>query len=757
MKQIAVVSQPAAKAPATLLWCVMGLLVPRATLFGELAPFGIGLAACGGAANFPTLLCLGVGYLLAQPLHPMRYLLTVALVGAIRWVLAALPEWEHHRLIPPLLAFVCCNGTGLLVLSRSGADPYRTLLIVAEACVAAGVALFLDRGMEALHHPGETADQTALILTGAVGVMAAATVEVGGFSPGRVLAAGMVLLLARWGREVGGSIAGCVLGGAMALSAPGQASLAVALAVGGLTAGVFSRLGRWCQGGLFLLAAGVVTLGETNLKMLWYIGEIAGACLLFALLPQEWERRLSRILLRSRDLPAVEGVRRMTTLRLRVASEAMKEVAGSVETVSRRLDRHGVGDAAALMRGCRDTVCAACPLRGVCWEREEELVADLCRLIPILQEKGVAEPQNLQGQGAQCRRKEWLIAHINRGYQRLIAWEGAWRRLQELQTAVEGQFAGTGGLLEGLATRLERPDLVDVELSEQIAALCGDYGMAVVDALCTRDEGNRLTVDILARDTGAPAGNRWRRQVEQLCGRRFAPPVEARWGERVQVTLTEQPRYRVEQGVAQLCCDRERLCGDTVQVQTVGGGVLAVLSDGMGSGGRAAVDSAMAAGITTRLWTAGFTPDAVLQTVNAALLVKSREESLATLDVVTVDTHTGRLDSYKAGAATTLLYSGGRVSRIDRPGLPVGILPVIHFEHSHDTLSHGDVLLLVSDGALAGGVAVVEELLRQHAADGSMTALAQAVCAVARGAEEDHGDDITAVALRVTRDGADFS
>ena len=159
----------------------------------------------------------------------------------------------------------------------------------------------------------------------------------------------------------------------------------------------------------------------------------------------------------------------------------------------------------------------------------------------------------------------------------------------------------------------------------------------------------------------------------------------------------------------------------------------------------------MAAGIAARLWAAGFAPAAVLRTVNAALLVKSREERLATLDVVTINTHTGRLDSYKAGAATTLLCSGGRVSRLDRPGLPVGILSEVIFEHSHDLLSHGDILLMVSDGALAGGVAAVEEILRNHPADGSMQVLAQAVCDAARQAEDGHSDDITAVALRVTR------
>ena len=76
----------------TLLWCGVGLLVPRATLLGALAPFGMGLAACGGAANLPTLLCLGVGYLLAGTVRPARYLLTVAVVVYIGAVLLRRPK-----------------------------------------------------------------------------------------------------------------------------------------------------------------------------------------------------------------------------------------------------------------------------------------------------------------------------------------------------------------------------------------------------------------------------------------------------------------------------------------------------------------------------------------------------------------------------------------------------------------------------------------------------------------------------------------
>ena len=126
-------------APATLLWCALGLLVPRATLFGELTPFGVGLAACAGAANLPTLLCLAVGYLLAQTSFlPLRYVITVITVGGMRWVLGALPELSRRPFVPPLLAFVSCAGTGLVILNSSGMDSYRALLILAESAVAAG-------------------------------------------------------------------------------------------------------------------------------------------------------------------------------------------------------------------------------------------------------------------------------------------------------------------------------------------------------------------------------------------------------------------------------------------------------------------------------------------------------------------------------------------------------------------------------------------------------------------------------------------
>ena len=752
MKESAVINRREGGAFASLLWCVMGLLVPRATLLGALSPFGIGLAACSAAANLPTLFCIGLGYLLASPaLFPLRYVAAVALVAGGRWILAALPEEGRQPFVPPLLAFFTCFGTGMMSLMGSGADGYRLLLMLTEAVVAAGAAIFFDvtMGMTyAPHRPLTAAGQGAVIATAAVAVCAAATIEVGGFSPGRVLAAVLVLVYAREGREAGGCVAGCILGGGLALSAVSAAPIAMALTCGGLLAGMFARFGRVAEALLFLLGAVLISLTETELTVLTLLCELGIAAVLFCLLPAQWEQHITALSMRRRDLPAAEGVRRMTAMRLQVACDALAEVSRSVEAVSRRLSRHGTADIASLYRGCAATVCAACPMRGVCWDlQREETLAGLEQLTPLLRENGRVLATDLQELPIACRRGEHLATHLTRGYGEYVAQEQAWSRLREIRQAAEGQFEGTVQLLEGIAHRLQDPDSVDMALSAQITAVCEDHGLAVEEALCTRDERRRLTVSLLTRDDTLPAG-RWHHRLEKTCGCTLGEPSVAAFGDRMRVTLTEPPRYRVERAVRQRTCRGETLCGDTVQMGDLSGGVLAVLSDGMGCGGRAAVDSTIAAGIATRLWQAEFPAAAILQTVNAALLVKSREESLATLDVAVVDTHTGRLDLYKAGAAATLLKSGGRVSRLEHTGLPPGILPEVHFAHSRDTLSEGDVLLMVSDGALSGGMAAVEELLAEH--QGDMAALAQAVVDAAAAAEE-HPDDITAIAIRLCR------
>ena len=268
--------------------------------------------------------------------------------------------------------------------------------------------------------------------------------------------------------------------------------------------------------------------------------------------------------------------------------------------------------------------------------------------------------------------------------------------------------------------------------------------MPVEEAVCSLDHRGRMTVEILAQDVAVCLdGGRWFREMETCCGREFDKPDVLEMQGMVKITMIERPRFKAEFGLAQQTCVGEKLSGDVCERYTDGGKFTCILSDGMGSGGRAAVDGTMAAGITARLLRAGLAPDTVLKLVNTALLAKSGDESLTTLDVLEVDLFTGGVCVYKAGAAPSVLKCDGRISRIDMPSLPVGILQEVGFAVYKDALRDEDMVLLMSDGMLFDGLSWIEEFLRDSQGTAEQLANGLLQEAVSRCQDKTQADDMT--------------
>ena len=144
--------------------------------------------------------------------------------------------------------------------------------------------------------------------------------------------------------------------------------------------------------------------------------------------------------------------------------------------------------------------------------------------------------------------------------------------------------------------------------------------------------------------------------------------------------MCQRPALEVGRGFSQAAAQNGAFCGDCASVFSDGcGRLLAVLSDGMGTGGRAAVDGAMTCAMAESLLKAGIGFDSMLETVNAALMAKSGDESLATLDLTCIDLFTGEAEFRKAGAACTLVRRGRHAEVIEASSVPVGIMPGVTF------------------------------------------------------------------------------
>ena len=156
----------------------------------------------------------------------------------------------------------------------------------------------------------------------------------------------------------------------------------------------------------------------------------------------------------------------------------------------------------------------------------------------------------------------------------------------------------------------------------------------------------------------------------------------------------------------------------------------------------------MTCAMAESLLKAGIGFDSMLETVNAALMAKSGDESLATLDLTCIDLFTGEAEFRKAGAACTLVRRGRHAEVIEASSVPVGIMPGVTFACYRRQLAPGDVVVLVSDGVVATGHEWVLDLVRDWDAEENPNTLAQRITAEAKKRRSDgREDDITALVL----------
>ena len=155
------------------------------------------------------------------------------------------------------------------------------------------------------------------------------------------------------------------------------------------------------------------------------------------------------------------------------------------------------------------------------------------------------------------------------------------------------------------------------------------------------------------------------------------------------------------------------------------------------------MDGAMACGLMTRLIKAGFGYDCSLKFLNSSMLFKSTDESLATVDVASIDLFTGQTELYKAGAAPTVIRRSGKTGKAESTSLPAGILREIGFDKASLKCKVGDIVVMMSDGAVSEGTDWIRQEVEAWR-DGSAQELAEKICESAKRRRTDtHEDDIT--------------
>lgn len=157
--------------------------------------------------------------------------------------------------------------------------------------------------------------------------------------------------------------------------------------------------------------------------------------------------------------------------------------------------------------------------------------------------------------------------------------------------------------------------------------------------------------------------------------------------------------YEIETGIATLASEGEFLSGDSYAATDLGYGKFAVaLSDGMGNGARARVESSKTLDILQHLLKTGMNELTAVRFLNSFMLVSSPEEMYATLDMALIDLHSARTTFVKIGCTPSFIKRDQQVIIISANNLPVGIIQDIDVELISLELRAGDLLIMMTDG-----------------------------------------------------------
>jgi stage II sporulation protein E len=638
--------------PVNLPVNILAFLLGRVSIMGELAPFGLAFCAAVAWADKGRAPAAALAAL-AGMLSAGRFLEAgLYLAAAAMYVKAAdrLTRLHYKLQAVPLYVFAVVVAGGALAMLWHRAPLYGLLLVFFDAVLCVALTYIFMAALPLV--TGRQGERTASgeAVTCLVVMLAAAAagfgeLAVAGFSLRNVAGSFTVMLLAFAGGAGLGAAAGVAVGLVAGVAAGGTAWLVALYGVAGLVAAAGRSLGKAAVIAGFLLGSAIAVLQFTpRAELAGVLAEGAAAAAAFAAVPIDrlrwWRRDLA-----DRAGGERAGLPAEMALKLGRVADIFVSLAA---TVGRQAAKNGAKvrdeELGRLLATAGEKLCNSCRRRPACrgqdYERTCQALEEALTLADKVRLTSATLPEPLK---ERCERGRELAELVNLAAERnraLSFWD---KKAAETRLLAAEQMKAVAAVIRSLAGEVGRGD-----------------------------------------------------------GERPAAATRLRAGEDRQGPGRAAGGYRVTTGWASAA--KERVSGDTAAVLPLPGGRVAmVLSDGMGTGSRAAGDSAATVRYLERLLTAGFAVDVAVKTVNSLLLLKLPEESFTTVDMAVIDTASGEAEFLKVGAVPSFVKRQREVAAIKAAALPVGIMQQVEVEPVRWLLAPGDVIVLASDGVVEAG------------------------------------------------------
>lgn len=737
------------------LFAFAGFCFSQLEALGDMSPFTVSfISAVKFDYCFPVFIASSMGYFLSKGWQTaLKYTIASSLICLVKLTISRRFSHKDFSAVNYIASFLATAIPGMLFKAFTDFNYVSFFMVLCESFLSLSASVFFIRSFRTpVFKTGISAlgvkDSVSFVLSVCVFLMCMSGFDVEGLSPARIFSCLALMFISFYKGSAAGSISGVCIGAALCID-PDFRYLFPCYALSGLVSGVFSPLGQIVTALSFGISYSVISLLEgTGSNVIISLLEVAVASAAFMIVPSKWITSLGDTLKKSGIAPD-NPVYRQVSQNLHCAANNIYEVSDIISKVSDKLDSIINPEVNRLFANLQQSVCVGCENKSRCWNKMFDSTASDILAISGIEKRGKGKlPLEKR-----CTRQNMLISQIEENAFEYANNMAVKMKIREMRKVLTDQFCGMGDFLHETADKIAGSKVEDTAKSAALRTALQDAGI-YTDALCYyTDKDGRVTIEISIIDRPFETDRRKLQHIIEFMSKRRFGDAEINVGDvKTTITFEEKYIYDVQFGFCQKPLNEKGFCGDSVSFISSGEGTrTALISDGMGTGARAAIDSTLTSSVIEKLISGGFSVEGAVKAVNSAMIMKSTDESISTVDAVNINLYTAVADFYKSGAAISFIRSGNEIFIVKQESLPLGIIRNISPAHTRVNLSPGDIILLVSDGVTSEDCGWINDELLSWSTN-SMEDLSSHICSLAHlRSDKNTRDDITCAALKISK------
>lgn len=705
-----------------IIFFLLSFLLGRVSLFGGLMPFGLAFYAAAITSNanrFLTAAAVVAGMATGGARTELYTALTFMVLFSLFTKLLK-NSAEKENLKHAALGFVSAAVPQIIMAWLQGFLMYDVLMALLNSVLVFSMIYIFRRGMPLIEGTKKKGvigneEMISVAMMAAISLSGLGGINIFGTSVLNTLGILAVMLLSfKAGPGVGAAV-GVIVGLVINLSGPATPLVIGSYAFCGLMAGLFRNIGKMGTAVGFILANAVLTLyinGST--EVIIHIKDIIPAALMFVIVPKKVIEDVfgafSQETEASKDKPAYSRrIKELTVERLNNFARAFEELSKTFSEISQTKIVAGKQDISSLFDRVADKVCKDCSLCLHCWDRNfYNTYQVMFKIVENLEKKGWIDESDIPEYFMErCERIGEFVRQVNNVYE-LFKVDMVWKnRIGESRGLISQQLDGLAKVILNLAVEIDgeikfKSDMEDVLLFE-----LRNKGIKVNDVVVCENKWGKYEVNIF--HNGCAGANKCLDYIEEVAssvlGRRMVRGKNEcihnyRTG-MCNLKLVEAEVFSITTGMARSSKYENQVSGDSYSFMNTGSGkYILALSDGMGTGQAASSQSKVAISLLEQFMETGFDQDTAIKLINSILVLKSDDDSFATIDLSAIDLYDGKIEFVKIGAAPTFIKRQNKVEVVKTVSLPAGILSDIDTELVSKNADNGDFIIMVTDGII---------------------------------------------------------